>query len=197
MATGTATHVLTSNGAGSAPTFQPATGGSGATTTTGGVTHVTSSTDDFAIGGTTSAAPFFFDEALEDLAIAGDINVVGAVSAASFTADASDTGEVRLTSATNSIDTSIGITEGNSTDTIMDFTVEDSAGPGDSTYMELDGVTETVDILKPVVLSDSMTGAATSLIDLSASDSSTATEGLILPQVAAACIVGLNVRARI
>ena len=85
------------------------------------------------------------------------------ISATSFTADPSDTGEMRLTTVTGSDQVAIGITQVTG-DSQMDFTVDDGTGD-DQLYFLLDGIGETVDIYQPIDVTHGTSPGEISLLE--------------------------------
>lgn len=78
----------------------------------------------------------------------GTVDFSTPITASSFTADASDTAEVRMTSATGADEIAIGLTD-NGTSTSMDFTVDDGTGD-DQQYLLLDGANAKILASKPI-----------------------------------------------
>jgi len=79
------------------------------------------------------------------------------ISATSFTADPSDTGEMRLTTVTGSDQVAIGITQVTG-DSQMDFTVDDTTTGDDALYFLIDGVGEQLVVYEPLVVNHNAAG---------------------------------------
>ncbi|GAH45941.1 unnamed protein product, partial [marine sediment metagenome] len=114
----------------------------------------------------------------------GSATFDGAVTALSFTADPSDTALMLLTTVTGSNTVSVGAVQ-SSGDSQMDLNVDDSSGSL-TTYMLLDGVGETVDILMPL----DITGATDVTGALTATSYGGITEANLLDKSAAETVAG-------
>jgi hypothetical protein len=90
------------------------------------------------------------------------VDADGDVTAKSISTGGSADPTITLNDTDNAAGTAkiFGNSSGGANDIIMQIGVEDSSGEN-TVYMELDGVTETVDLIKPVVLSSTLTGNVT------------------------------------
>lgn len=78
----------------------------------------------------------------------GTVDFSTPITATSFSADPSDTAELRLTSATGADEIAIGLTD-NGTTTSIDFTVDDANGD-DQQYLLIDGANQKILASKPI-----------------------------------------------
>ena len=89
--------------------------------------------------------------------VSGTMDVTGAHTAASYAADPSANPQMLFKDSDDAAGTAdiYASSSGGANDVILTIGTEDSSGES-SDYMEIDGVSETVDLLKPVVISDSV-----------------------------------------
>lgn len=94
------------------------------------------------------------------------VDADGDVTAKSYSTGSSTDPTINLSDSDNAAGTAkiFGNSGGGANDIIMQLGVEDSSGES-TVYLELDGVTETIDLLKPVVLSSTLSGSGVILGD--------------------------------
>lgn len=94
------------------------------------------------------------------------VDADGDVTAKSYSTGSSTDPTINLSDSDNAAGTAkiFGNSGGGTNDIIMQLGVEDASGES-TVYMELDGVTETVDLIKPVVLSSTLSGGGVILGD--------------------------------